>query len=295
MNYTITHQTTYEYDAPVTVCHNYAMLAPRSGSRALCHSHRLVVRPTPSVSARRTDYFGNALQVFSIEQNHRKLVVTAKSKVTVSMQVLPTAAETEPWEDVVAWMADRKPGWFDASPFTFASPRIPEYPDFGAFARESFTPRRPVVEALLDLTGRIHRDFAYDNDATSVDTPVTEAFRIRRGVCQDFAHVQIGCLRSLGIPARYVSGYLRTLPPPGKPRLSGADESHAWVAAWGGPSVGWVELDPTNGAACTSDQIPVAWGRDYGDVVPMKGIILGGGGNRLTVAVDVAPESAPSD
>jgi transglutaminase-like putative cysteine protease len=174
----------------------------------------------------------------------------------------------------------------DAYQFTFESPRIRLRPDFAAYGLLSFTPGRPIREALLDLTARIHRDFQFDSKVTNVRTSTEEVFLKRRGVCQDFAHFQIACLRSLGLPARYVSGYLRTYPPPGKPRLVGADASHAWVSAWC-PGSGWLDLDPTNNLVPTTGHVTIGWGRDYGDVSPLRGLILGGGAHALTVGVDM--------
>jgi transglutaminase-like putative cysteine protease len=170
--------------------------------------------------------------------------------------------------------------------FMFESPRIRRRPEFTAYASQSFNPGRPLTEALLDLTARIHSDFRFDSKATNVRTPVEEFFRKRRGVCQDFAHFQIACLRSLNLPARYVSGYLRTLPPPGRPRLTGADASHAWVSVYC-PDAGWLDVDPTNNVVPSLSHVTLAWGRDYGDVSPMRGIILGGRDHTLKVAVDV--------
>jgi transglutaminase-like putative cysteine protease len=264
------------------------MLTPREGGRVRSLSHRLVIRPTPLFSSRRTDAFGNTVHSFSIEENHRHLSVTATSRVRVA--VAPHPEETAPWEEVVAAVAEqRDPSWLDACRFGFDSPRIERAPEFVAYARQAFTRARPIFEAAFDLTRRIHRDFEYDKAATSVLTQTQEAFRIRRGVCQDFAHIQIACLRSLGVPARYVSGYLRTVPRPGQPRIVGADQSHAWVSVYCG-AAGWVELDPTNDCVCSEDHVPIAWGRDYDDVVPVKGVILGGGEHRLVVSVDVEPE-----
>lgn len=290
MKYKIVHSTSYVYSAPVSVCHNYIMLTPRDEPTVRCHSHRLLIRPTPQVSTRRKDYFGNHVHAFSIEENHRQLTVTATSRIAVAAPQLPLPAESVPWEQVVAGIAEQSdPQWLDACLFVFNSPRVRRSPEFAAYAQPSFPKGRPILEAVLDFTARIHRDFQYDKKATSVTTAAEEAFRLRKGVCQDFAHIQIACLRSLGLPARYVSGYLRTIPPPGQPRLVGADQSHAWVSVYCGEWLGWVDLDPTNDTACGTDHIPIARGRDYGDVVPIRGVFLGGGEHRLSVSVDVCP------
>jgi transglutaminase-like putative cysteine protease len=194
-----------------------------------------------------------------------------------------------PWEDVARSLpTDYTSAGLGAYQFTFESPRIRIRPEFAAYALESFTPKRPMLEALLDLTTRIHRDFRFDSKVTNVRTPPEDVFRKRRGVCQDFAHVQIACLRSLNLPARYVSGYLRTYPPPGRPRLVGADASHAWVSSYC-PGVGWVDLDPTNNVVPSDGHVTLAWGRDYGDVSPLRGLILGGGAHTVKVSVDVEP------
>ena len=290
IEYRITHTTNYHYGDPVRVCHNLVLLTPRETEQIHCVSHRLTIKPTPQISSRRKDFFGNLVHSFSIEESHKQLSVTATSRVTVSPRALPQPAATMPWESVAARLATRDdPNWLDAAPFLFDSRRIRRSEDFLKFAKGVFTPGRPILEAADALTRRIHGEFRYDATATDVDTPPESAFRIRKGVCQDFAQIAIGCLRSIGIPARYVSGYLRTVPPPGRPRLVGADQSHAWIAVYAG-EVGWVEFDPTNACLCTTDHVPVAWGRDYHDVVPMRGVYLGGGQHTLSVSVDVAPQ-----
>lgn len=297
MNYKITHSTVYTYGEPVRVCHNFVMLTPREDRLVRCHSHRLVIRPTPQVSQRRRDYFGNSVHAFSIEENHRQLTVTASSRVTVLPIELPDPGTTAPWEKAVRAVTEQSiPDWLDVCQFQFDSPRIRRSREFVEFAEKSFTPGRPILEGALELTTRLHRHFKYDADATTVMTHPEESFRLARGVCQDFAHVQIACLRSLGLAARYVSGYLRTLPPPGKPRLVGADQSHAWVSLYCGADLGWVDLDPTNNCPCGTDHIAIAWGRDYSDVAPLKGVFLGGGEHHLNVSVDVAPlEESPAE
>lgn len=295
MQYKITHTTAYQYSTAVSVCHNLVMLTPREDSRVRIHHHRLATQPLPQFASRRKDAFGNVVNAFSIEENHRQLTVTASNRVSVAQQSLPADNDSPPWEAVRDGVAgETDPNWLDCSRFLFDSPRITRSGDFAQYALQSFAAARPVLDALRDLTGRIHRDFKYDKSATVVNTATSEAFRLRRGVCQDFAHIQIACLRSIGMPARYVSGYLRTYPAAGKPRLVGADQSHAWVAAYCGPEVGWVEIDPTNNGLCGTDHVPIAWGRDYGDVVPMRGVFLGGGAHQLKVSVDVQPVEAES-
>jgi transglutaminase-like putative cysteine protease len=209
--------------------------------------------------------------------------------VTVRAAELPED-DGPPWEQIASDVrGETDPAWLDACRFVFDSPRIRRSPEFADYVRGSFESQRPILSAVRDLTHRIHGDFRYDKLATDVGTATEDAFRQRSGVCQDFAHIEIASLRSLGIPSRYVSGYLRTAPAAGQPRLVGADQSHAWVAAYCGPQIGWVDLDPTNDCLCSTDHIPIAFGRDYNDVVPLRGVFLGGGEHLLKVSVDVAP------
>lgn len=290
MNYKITHSTTYLYSTPVRVCHNLVILSPREGFAVETHSHRLLIRPTPQVSARRRDAFGNVVHSFSIEENHKQLAVTASSRVTVRPRKPPEADKTPAWEKVLEAVVDQSdPGWLEATQYRFDSPRVRRNSSFREFAEVSFKPDRPILEGAWELTTRLHKHFKYDVKATTVSTTPEESFKLGLGVCQDFAHVQIACLRSLGLAARYVSGYLRTIPPPGKPRLVGADQSHAWLSLYCGAEVGWVDLDPTNNCYCGTDHIPIAWGRDYSDVAPIRGVFLGGGDHQLQVSVDVCP------
>jgi transglutaminase-like putative cysteine protease len=217
--------------------------------------------------------------------------VTVTSDVEVTATALPAAEQTRPWEtvrDEIVNAADDN--WFDVCEFRYRSDMVQCGESFADYAVESFRPGRPILEAGLDLTKRVHKDFKYDVSATRVDTTAEQAFGFRAGVCQDFAHIQIACLRSIGLPTRYVSGYLRTISPPGKPRLVGADQSHAWVSLYAGPELGWIDLDPTNACIVTTDHVPISVGRDYRDVAPMRGVVLGGGGNStLSVSVDVVP------
>lgn len=291
MHYKINHVTTYEYAEPVSVCHNQVLLTPCEDPRIECRSHRLLIRPTPTDSSKRQDMFGNHIHRFSVERSHRKLQITATSRVSVSgsphfdTQDSPTAAAL-----AKSFQLQQDHHWFDAWLFLRDSPRVRRHPEFEAYARHCIQPTTPVLKGIQDLTERIHDEFAYDAQATDVDTDAVQAFEKRRGVCQDFAHIQISCLRSLGIPARYVSGYLRTLPPKGQPRLVGADQSHAWVSAYCGEELGWIEIDPTNKMLASMDHVPVARGRDYGDVAPVRGVYVGGGQHALRVTVDVCPE-----
>jgi transglutaminase-like putative cysteine protease len=228
------------------------------------------------------DYFGNPVTFFGVQGGHRELVIRARSTVAVSARGLPQPSETPPWETA----ADRSALPFDALEFVFDSAESRSASGLEAYARASFPPGRPLLDAVSELTGRIHEEFTFDPKATTVATPLAEVFMSRRGVCQDFARLEIACLRSLGIPARYVSGYLETVPPASVPRLVGADASHAWLTVYC-PGTGWIAVDPTNNLLPSDTHITVAWGRDYSDVSPIRGVILGGGAHTLEVHVDV--------
>ncbi len=289
MNYQISHSTTYEYNDTVAACQNVVHLAPRAVPRQTCHNHRLVVRPAPSSLERRSDYFGNPVAYFSINEGHRRLSITSMSRVEVRPTTVTATAASLAWEQVRdALPSDRGAHAVNNYQFCFDSPHIMRGAELAAYGASSFAPGRPILEGALELTARIHKDFTYDPQATTVHTPLNEVFAKRRGVCQDLAHVQIGCLRSLGLAARYVSGYLRTLPPPGRPRLVGADASHAWVAVFCGP-LGWIDVDPTNNALVDTQHITISWGRDYADVCPINGVFVGGGAHIMTVSADVKP------
>jgi transglutaminase-like putative cysteine protease len=287
MNYKIVHRTSYKYKHPVSAGSHVACLKPRSILRHRLAKSELQVQPTPATITERVDYFGNILYFFTVQEPHTELVVEARSEVIMQNIVPAPPHDALPWEEAVRLLPeDRNPEGVEAYQFRFESPRIPLRPEFAAYALESFTAGRPLREGLLDLTERIHKDFRFDSGVTTVRTSTEEVFRKRRGVCQDFAHLQIACLRSLNLSARYVSGYLRTYPPPGQPRLVGADASHAWVSAYC-PGTGWLDLDPTNNLVPSNGHVTLAWGRDYGDVSPLRGLILGGGVQALTVAVDM--------
>ncbi len=289
MTYRITHKTTYKYKHSVSFGNHVACLTPRTLPRHRLTSNELLIHPVPAMRCVRTDYFGNHLCFFTIQEPHRELVVEARSEVTVDGELTPWPRQSIPWEEVVrALPKDGGAAELEAYQFVFESPRIRKRPEFASYALQSFTPGRPLTEALLDLTARIHSDFQFDSKVTTVRTTTEEVFRKRRGVCQDFAHLQIACLRSLDLAARYVSGYLRTYPPPGRERLIGADASHAWVSVFC-PGVGWLDLDPTNNLVPSDGHVTVGWGRDYGDVSPLRGLILGGSGHTLKVNVDMEP------
>ncbi|MGE3315544.1 MAG: transglutaminase N-terminal domain-containing protein [Planctomycetaceae bacterium] len=289
MKYAVRHITGYSYDDPVSLCENQAHLTPRAFARQKCEMTTVTVQPEPAAIRSWTDYFGNAATYFSVEVPHDELTVTAESIVDVTPPALVSAIETPAWEearDAIATLLDES--LFRAAQFTFESPLIRMIPEATDYARVSFPAGRPLLEAAMDLTKRIYKDFKYDPAATCVNTPTEELFRKGRGVCQDFAHLQITCLRSLGLAARYVSGYLLTDPPPGQPKLVGSDASHAWVSVYC-PGHDWVDFDPTNKQMPEDRHITLAWGRDYSDVCPIKGVFLGGGEHRMYISVDVTP------
>ena len=285
MQYQITHTTRYNHTEPVPVCYNYVHLAPRSLPFQNCADHDVLISPAPAERVKQSDYFNNQVEYFSIHEPHLGLTVTAKSTVSVSPRPPLDTSAVPSWESIAAKI---RIDYLQDCQFIFDSPHIRRSAQFADYGRQSFVPGRSIIDAALDLTHRIFKDFKFDNKATTVSTPVEEVFVKRMGVCQDFAHLQITCLRSLGLAARYVSGYLRTIPPPGKPRLVGADASHAWISLFCGP-LGWVDFDPTNDALPGTDYVILAWGRDYSDVCPIQGVFTGGGKHTMTVSVDVLP------
>ncbi|MFT3786807.1 MAG: transglutaminase family protein [Tepidisphaeraceae bacterium] len=291
MRYRVHHETRYRYSEPVSLCQNVLRLKPRDRVGQTCLRHDIAITPMPSARSNRADFFGNDLTWVSVEEAHSELSITARSEVAVAFPRLPEPGSTAPWE--AARYRLQNPGSVDeigARQFTFDSPLVPRDAALASFATPSFTPGRPVLEAALDLARRIHDEFVFTPGTTDIDTPVLDVLARRRGVCQDFAHLQIGSLRSIGLAARYVSGYLVTTPPPGQERLVGADASHAWVSVYI-PDIGWIDLDPTNNVAPTDGHITLAWARDYADVGPVDGIVVGGGRHSLSVAVDVVPVS----
>jgi transglutaminase-like putative cysteine protease len=292
MIYNILHRTTYKYKYPVSVGDHVACLKPRSFSNNQLLQNEMQIAPVPRTITERADYFGNVLCFFTVQEPHKELIVESRSRVKIDSNESQNVFASLPWEESAQRLAlDYRREALEAFQFQFESPRIRIKPEFAEYALASFTPGRPMREALWDLTTRIHRDFRFDSKSTNVRTTVEEVFNTRRGVCQDFAHVQIACLRSIHLAARYVSGYLRTYPPPGKPRLVGADASHAWVSAYC-RGLGWLDMDPTNNVAPSDGHVTLAWGRDYSDVSPLRGLILGGGHHTLEVAVDMEPVEA---
>jgi transglutaminase-like putative cysteine protease len=289
MNYRIVHRTLYEYAAPVTVSHHVARLEPRATAAQQRGEFVLNILPNPAVRKVREDYFGNRLCFFSIQETHQRLEITTTSRVTVSARELPAPENAPAWEEVVNLFRDPvSPEVVEPYQFVFDSPQVRASAELFDYARESFGQGTPLLLGAADLTRRIFEDFKFDPKATTVATPLEEVLKKRRGVCQDFAHLGIACVRSLGLPARYVSGYLRTRPPEGQPRLVGADASHAWFRIFC-PGAGWVDFDPTNNVQPGEEHIVVAYGRDFSDVSPVAGILTGGGKHDVQVSVDVEP------
>ena len=280
--YEVVHTTKYKYSEAVSVSHHLARVKPREFSGQECLAHALHIDPVPAVVRSHRDYFGNTVTFFIVERAHAELTVRAASTVRVSSRQRPAPASTPPWEEARDF--DALP--LDALECLFDSASIAASDAVAGYAHPSFAPGRPLLEAVQDLMRRIQTDFTFDPKATTVTTPLRDVLSLRRGVCQDFARLAIACLRSFGVAARYVSGYLETLPPPGAPRLAGVDASHAWLAVYC-PGLGWVDADPTNNMFPSTTHVTLAWGRDYADVSPVRGVILGGGQHSLQVSVDV--------
>ena len=287
MKYHITHITDYVYQSPSSLCHNTMVQTPCDLPFQQVESFEQAIEPSPQYIQSTKDFFDNEKVYFSIEKTHSKLTVTSKSVVTLSkpnwMDVVPS--ETQPWEEVQQWLQTTE-AMNDIRQFYLPSKHV-EFPKgIQEYARQSFTEGRPIMEAMLDLNHRIHSDFTFTPGFTDISTPVSKVFETKKGVCQDYAHFTIACLRSIGLAAKYVSGYLETLPPPGKPKMVGADASHAWVALYI-PGLDWVEFDATNDLLVSDMHVRVAFGRDFADVTPLKGIIYRAGNQMMKVSVDV--------
>jgi transglutaminase-like putative cysteine protease len=289
LKYHVTHSTRYGYQEMIPLSHNVVWLRPREHGAQTCLRHQLLLLPAPAVRNEGFDYFGNHVTWFTLQEPHTVLRIAAESEVLVNPAPLYDVEQGSPWEQVLQILAAPPDlETLAAREFTFESPHVPWSPELGEFARPSFAGGRPFLQCVLDLTQRIHRDFKFLAGSTKIDTQVQDVFESGQGVCQDFAHLQICCLRSLGFSARYVSGYIATQPPPGQKRLTGADASHAWISVFA-PGTGWVDFDPTNGVMPSDAHITIAWGRDYDDIGPAKGILIGGRHHSLDVSVDVVP------
>jgi transglutaminase-like putative cysteine protease len=288
--YELRHLTTYGYSRPVPFARCILRLLPRDDGGQFVRKSELIVTPRPAERIDGTCFFGNRMTSITIAKPHRELKVEMRARIEVNRPAPPHPGLTRHWE-AVAELALASTSLAPDSPthHLYPSRLVPPVAEVIDYARKSFAPMRPVLEAASELMARVRRDFTYDPDATEVSTPLAEAFRQRHGVCQDFAHIMIAGLRGLGLPAAYVSGYIRTVPPPGQKRLAGADASHAWVMLWCGPETGWVGLDPTNDLIVADDHIVTAFGRDYADVSPLDGVLIGPGSQKIGIAVDVIP------
>jgi transglutaminase-like putative cysteine protease len=286
--YDIRHVTTYAYESPVSFARCSLRLEPRSGDGQQLVSHSVDIRPRPADRTVRRDFFGTHTESIVIEKAHRHLRIDSRSRVAVSRRAPGRTMPSPAWEDVRD-LAFETVSLGPASPvgYVFASALVPVQPAVTAYASASFPRDLGVLVGAVDLMHRIRSEFKYDPKATAISTPLAEVFEKRHGVCQDFAHVMIAGLRGLGLPAAYVSGYLRTIPPEGRPRLQGADATHAWVSLWCGSELGWIGFDPTNDLLVENDHIILGVGRDFSDVSPVDGIIVGSRKQKLSVAVDV--------
>jgi transglutaminase-like putative cysteine protease len=309
VKYRITHTTLYRYSQSVGLCQNEARLQPRNFWRQQCHHSRFDIQPIPTDFREWLDFFGNHVTYFAIQQPHTQLTVTAISEVTIFprqnsadllnrisweqvrslLQELPFQVQTQNQQSqnqTQQQNQDHTLEMLDARQYVLDSPMITTIPELADYAQISFQPNRPLVDVVHDLMQRIYKDFTYDPSFTTIATPLSDVLKFRRGVCQDFAHLAIGSLRAYGIPARYISGYVETVPEAGQQRLVGADASHAWFSVYI-PNTGWLDFDPTNNTVPLDQHITLAWGRDYADVTPLKGIAFGGGQHTLSVSVDV--------
>jgi transglutaminase-like putative cysteine protease len=292
-SYVVVHDTRYSYSEPVSMSRQNVHLAPRVTPYQSCASHNLTVTPQAEILSVGLDPFGNAITSFFIETDHTSLSVVAESRVDVTARAYPADRDSPAWDAVrtrLAYHAGTRPDPFDldATRYLFESTRVRNKRELATWASTCFPPGAPLLVGVRTLMNRIHGELAFDPKATTVSTPVMEVFNQKRGVCQDFAHLMLSCLRSVGLAARYVSGYVLTRPPQGRARLVGADASHAWVSVYC-PPYGWVDADPTNDVFPGIEHVTLGWGRDYDDVIPLRGVLLGGGEHELEIGVTVAP------
>ncbi len=288
MKYRVRHSTAYRYARPVDLASHLLHLMPRNLPQQRVLSARVTADPVPARITEGTDAYDNAVSWLFLDAPHARFEVTLEAVVDVSFPAPPPAEDTPAWEDIVAACGVGGAGWREAE-FVFDSPMAPALPEAGAYVAPSFPPGQRMLTGLRDLLARFRRDFAFRSGVTTIATPLTTVIAQRAGVCQDFTHVIISGLRALGLPARYVSGYIRTRPPPGATKRLGSDQSHAWVGVWLGPQHGWIDIDPTNNLIVSEEHVVLAWGRDYRDISPVRGVILGGGKHSLTVGVDLEP------
>jgi transglutaminase-like putative cysteine protease len=287
MNYEVVHTTEYFYQGPISLCHNIAKLMPRSTALQFCKKTSVHISPQPDAIKEYTDFFGNKVVYFAIQQEHKKLTVTVSSLISKDNAAgKNNLYNSISWEDAQKLFGEQRPEYFDARQYISETEMTAISDDVKAYALISFTPGRSLFDATYDLMQRIHKDFEFKPGFTTIATPVITVMKLRKGVCQDFAHLAIACMRSMGLPSRYVSGYIETLPAPGKEKLVGVDASHAWFAVFI-PQTGWVDFDPTNNQVPSDQHITIGWGRDYADITPLKGVILSSGQHKLRVSVDV--------
>jgi transglutaminase-like putative cysteine protease len=285
--YSISHTTVYLYSQAVALSHQYLHLEPLATETQECLDFNLEIRPTPLEVTTRADYFGNRVHYLTITEPHQELHITARSKVAITPVNAPTATTTV--KEVQRWLKEAaEPTAYAARQFIYPTPATPRLALTDEWARRLFPPERPVLEGVQELSADIHRSFVFDPSATNAGTPLNEFVQLKRGVCQDFAHLAVAVLRAAGLPGRYVSGYLLTNPPPGQSRRIGVDSSHAWASTYQ-PGSGWVDFDPTNDSLCRDEHITTAYGRDFGDVSPVRGTVVGGGPQALFLGVTVRP------
>jgi transglutaminase-like putative cysteine protease len=287
VRYRVRHSTSYHYATPVDLSGHMTHLTPRALTGQRVIRAEVTTSPDPARTSVALDHFGNHVGWIFFDRPHERFEVTLLAEVEVGFPAPPDVSATMAWEEVARAAREAGPMAWQAAEFLFDSPMLPAEPAAGQFAATCFAPGRPILAALLELNGRIRREFSFKAGVTGVNTPVSRVLAQRAGVCQDFTHLMIAALRMHGIPARYVSGYLRTRPPPGQVARRGADQSHAWVGAWMGPAHGWIDLDPTNDLVVRDEHVVLAWGRDYSDISPVRGVILGGGRHGVSVSVDL--------
>ena len=287
MRYRVQHITRYAYGSPVELAAHMVHLRPRVQPWQAVISESIVTDPMPARRTDGLDHFGNHVTWLFLDLPHADFEVTSEAIVEVDRWPPGDPAATRDWESVVE--AARSPDGWEAAEFQFGTPMAPINADTKDYVAQSFTPGRPVLEALLELNERFYTDFRFRSGVTTISTPVSQVMQRREGVCQDFSHAMVSGLRGIGIPARYTSGYIRTKPPPGQVKRQGADQSHAWVGCWLGPEYGWIDVDPTNGIVIRDEHVLLGWGRDFSDVSPVRGVILGGGDHSVRVSVDLEP------
>lgn len=289
MIFDVSHKTHYRYTLPVVQSQHLIHMSPRPVDRQIIRHHSLIVEPAPALRFDGIDAFGNPILILDIELPHKELVLHARTTIETKPAPAFDAAASTPWNHLDQHFAAPGNGLaLDVIQYRCASRLTTATRDIRDYAEVSFRPNRPLLDAAIELNQRIYKDFTFDNAATDISTPIDVVFKQKRGVCQDFAHLALTCLRAMRVPSRYVSGYILTRPPPGQARLQGADASHAWISVWS-VEAGWVDLDPTNGIVAADEHITIAYGRDYDDVSPISGVLLGGGEHSVAVGVDVVP------